>query len=121
MAETAKTPATKVSIPNGGDRDRVVMASRKPDGTPDQTADFEYIGDKATTLEATKVQLAEQATSAVDTEKRAPVVDEGNDMDPDVAALKAEHEKVAAAAEKQAEAEVDARFTDEKPAKPDSK
>lgn len=105
-----KTTTTKTSAP--ADHDRVVMASRRADGTPAQTAGFEYIGDKETAVEAAKVQLAEQAVSAVDVAKRGVTdtdgADQGNEPDPDVKALKKAHDAAAAAAEKRAESEVNA-------------
>lgn len=115
MAPTQKDASIK------GDHDRVVMASRKADGSPDQTENFEYIGDKDIAIEAATTQLAEQAVSAVDQERRGVSTEEpglqgedrGNEgssePDPVVGELKAEHEKVAKAAGKRAEAEVKAR------------
>ena len=105
-----KSPAVKAV---GGDHDRVVMASRKPDGSPDQTPGFEYIGDKEAVLEATKEQLRQQAVSAVDTEIRGVSSDDASGTgEPDayVAEIKAAHDKAAEAAEKAAEAEVNAHF-----------
>lgn len=122
MAENTKTPTTKVTVPHGGAQDRVVMASRLPDGTPDQTADFTYIGDKDVTLEATKAQLGQQASSAIDAEKRAELGlgpntgDEQPGPDPVVAELQAAHEAVVETAHAQAEAEVEARFDEQDPA-----
>lgn len=120
---TAKEPASPASAAVGGDHDRVVMASRKADGTPDQTPDFEYIGDKETTLKATKTQLTEQAVSAADVAERGVTSGEAEDdsglpgrgpqSDPSIAAIDDRHQKAAKAAEKAAESEVDARFTDD--------
>lgn len=117
---TAKAPASPATKAVGGDHDRVVMASRKPDGTPDQTPDFTYIGDKETTLAATKEQLKQQAVSAVDVAERGVTSSEADDKsglpatgpqsDPSIGAMADKHDKAAKAAEKAAETEVDARF-----------
>lgn len=118
---TAKVPASPASSAVGGDHDRVVMASRKADGTPDQTTDFEYIGDKETTLKATKTQLTEQAVSAADVAERGVTAGEAADdsglpssgpqSDPSIAALADRHNDAAKAAAKAAESEVNDRFT----------
>lgn len=105
----ASSPAAKaVSEP---DHDRVAMASRRPDGSPAQTADFEYIGDKEVAVEAAKEQLKQQAVSAVDAKERAALAaDEEIPQDPTVEKLTEAHDKAAAAAEKAAESEVNARY-----------
>lgn len=93
-----------------GDHDRVVIASRKPDGTPDQSPDFEFIGPKTFAVEASKEQMRQQAVSAVDTEIRG--VESGGTAaastkeDPTIAKLQQAHDTAASAAEKRAEAEV---------------
>lgn len=108
MAEANKTAteAANTAVPNEGDHDRVVMLSLKSDGTPDQH-NPEFIGDKETALAATKEQFAQQAVSAVDAEKRAELGlggdEDGDTSDAKIDALKAEHDKVAEAAEKRAE------------------
>lgn len=118
MPEDPKTPATG-AIPHGGDHDRVVMASRLADGTPDQTPDFEYIGDKDTAITAAKVQLGQQAASAVDVAAATTLstagqvaTAEASEPDPDIAKLKGLQESAVAKAEKAAEAEVDARYNE---------
>lgn len=95
-----------------GDHDRVVMASRKPDGTPDQTPDFEYIGDKDTSIKATEKQLTEQRVSAADVEARGVTASgEGEFVeDPSIAKVAKAHEAAAKDAAKDAKAEVNARF-----------
>lgn len=118
---SAKVPASPATAAVGGDHDRVVMASRKADGTPDQTPDFEYIGERETTLRATKEQLREQAVSAADVAERgvtagneadtSKLPSTGPQSDPSIAAIADKHRAAADAAEKAAEAEVDARFT----------
>lgn len=111
MADTTKaTPADKPVI-DAGDHDRVQGLSVTKDGAPDQSAGWEFIGDKDAALEATKEQFRQIAVSAVDREKRAELglagsPDEGGTEDKAIDALKAEHEKAEAAAEKKAEAVV---------------
>jgi len=117
MAETKEAP--KESALKTTDHDRVVMASRKADGTPDQTADFTYIGDKDIAIEASKVQLAQQAVSAVDVEHRGVSssiggTDLGNDPDPQVQKIIDAHKAAEKSAHAQAEKEVEARHEDVK-------
>lgn len=89
-----------------GDHDRVVMLSLRADGTPDQH-NPEIIGDKEFAVAAAKEQFAQQAVASVDAEKRAELglagADEGDTSDALIDALKAEHDKVAQAAESRAE------------------
>lgn len=104
--EKASAPKPAVSAPVVP-HDRVVGLSLRNDGTPDQN-NPELIGDKEAALELTKRQFAEFAVSAVDQQKRielglASSSDEDT-SDKAIDALKAEHDKVAEAAEKQAEA-----------------
>lgn len=93
-----------------GDHDRIVMASRKPDGSMDQIAP-EFIGDKETAKAAAREQLAVQAASAVDTAARGVTSGTGADGDsePDaeVKALKEAQDKAVADAEAKADAEVE--------------
>lgn len=112
MAST-KDEAAEVANPvtDGGDHDRVVMLSLKADGSPDQT-NPEIIGDKDAAVAAAKEQFAQQAVAAVDAVRRPELGLAGTDVtgpspDAKIDALKAEHDKVAAAAEKKAEAIVD--------------
>lgn len=105
MADAKKTADAPVSASNAP-HDRVVGLSLRADGTPDQN-NPEIIGDKDAAIEATKKQFAEFAVSAVDQEKRAELglagTDDGDTSDAVIDALKAEHDKAAAAAEKKAE------------------
>lgn len=105
-AEKKVVPVPADAVPH----DRVVGLSLRSDGTPDQN-NPEIIGDKEAAVEATKKQFAEWAVSAVDAEKRAELglggTDEGDTSDAKIDALKAEHDKVAAAAEKKAESLVE--------------
>jgi hypothetical protein len=111
MASTKEETAKPVNpVADGGDHDRVVMLSLKADGTPDQN-NPEIIGDKDFAIEAAKVQFAQQAVAAVDTVRRpelglAGTADDGDTSDAKIDALKAEHDKATAAAEKRAEAVV---------------
>src|SRR5688500_9687322 len=88
-----KPVATEAKPLAVADHDRVVMASRLPDGSPHQTPDFEFIGDKEIVSDAAKRQLSEQAVSAVDVERRGvgapPAEGEGSsELDPGVKDLK---------------------------------
>ncbi|MFF7200516.1 hypothetical protein [Streptomyces sp. NPDC008141] len=102
------------AVAEHGDHDRIVMASRKPDGSMDQIAP-EFIGDKDVALAAAKEQLAVQAASAVDVAARGVSSKEGEDgvgssaPDADVQALKDAQDKAVKAAEAQAEHEVNER------------
>ncbi|MFF4746795.1 hypothetical protein [Streptomyces sp. NPDC001268] len=97
-----------------GDHDRIVMASRKADGSMDQT-DPEFIGDKDVALAAAKEQLAVQAASAVDVAARGVSSKTGDDgagssePDADVQALKDAQDEAVKAAESQAEREIGER------------
>lgn len=108
--EVPATPATKAFA--DAPQDQVVMASRRADGTPDQTPGFAYIGDKEASIEATKAQLATSAVSAVDAARQRDAAADKADSAPDpiVAEDIEAKQKAAAAAEKAAEAEVNARF-----------
>jgi hypothetical protein len=92
-----------------GDHDRIVMASRKPDGSMDQISP-EFIGDKAVAEAAAKRQLAEQAASAVDVAARGvtsnPEGVGGSEPDAEVQALKDTQEEAIKAAESQGVREV---------------
>jgi hypothetical protein len=93
-----------------GDHDRIVMASRKADGSMDQV-DPEFIGDKDTAIEAAKVQLGQQAASAVDVAARGvtstPEGEGSSEPDAEVQALKDAQDKAVATAEEQAAREVE--------------
>jgi hypothetical protein len=97
-----------------GDHDRIVMASRRADGSLDQL-NPEFIGDRETTLAANKEQLAVQAASAVDVAARGvsagPAEDGTGSSEPDaeVQALKDAQDAAVRKAEAQAEREVNER------------
>jgi len=95
-----------------GDHDRIVMASRRADGSMDQV-DPEFIGDKETAIAAAEQQLAQQAASAVDVAARgvSSTPDGAGDSEPDaeVKALKDAQDKAVEAAKKRAASEVEQR------------
>lgn len=95
-----------------GDHDRIVMASRRADGSMDQVAP-EFIGDKTVAIAAAKEQLGQQAASAVDVAARGvastPEGAGSSAPDADVQALKDAQDKAVATAESQAEREVNDR------------
>lgn len=95
-----------------GDHDRIVMASRRADGSMDQV-DPEFIGDKDVAIAAAKEQLAQQAASAVDVAARGvsstPEGEGSSEPDPDIAALKDAQDQAIASAESRAEREVNDR------------
>ena len=111
MPNTSTTNAEKAVV-DTGDHDRVVSLSIDKNGKPDQSANYEFIGDKEAATAATKEQFAQIAVAAVDAEKRAELglagAEEGNTADAKIDALRAEHEKAAKAAESKAEAVVNA-------------
>lgn len=94
-----------------GDQDRVAMASRKPDGTPDQTPGFTY-QDPEAAREATERQLTEQAVSNADQVVRAPAEAGpagagGSEPDPAVQRIVEAHEQAAEAGRKKVDGEID--------------
>jgi hypothetical protein len=113
LAEPAETGVLQAqptaAAAEHGDHDRIVMASRKPDGSMDQIAP-EFIGDKDVATAAAKQQLAQQAASAVDVAARGAIVaPEGtgsSEPDEEVRKLKDAQEEAVKAAESQAEREV---------------
>ncbi|MFF5773849.1 hypothetical protein ACFY8V_32870 [Streptomyces californicus] len=118
MAITPKKEGTESSVlqdkptpaaAEKGDHDRIVMASRRADGSMDQTRP-EFIGDKDVAIAAAKEQLAQQAACAVDVAARGvsatPEGEGSSEPDPDVAALKKAQDKAIETAEAQAEREV---------------
>lgn len=57
--KTEETPQAPVEhAVSYGAEDRVVMASRRADGTPQQTAGFQFIGDKDDAVKGARHQLA---------------------------------------------------------------
>jgi hypothetical protein len=111
MADSTNKVVEKAATSFAGDHDRVVALSVRVDGTLDQT-DPEIIGDKDFALAATKRQFAEMAVSAVDAQRRRELGlagdTERDTSDAAIDKLRKEHEAAASAAEKQAEAVVNA-------------
>ncbi|MEV6803143.1 hypothetical protein [Streptomyces sp. NPDC051132] len=95
-----------------GDHDRIVMASRRADGSLDQI-NPEFIGDKETAQAAAEQQLAEQAASAVDVAARGVTSTrpgEGDsEPDAEVKALKDAQDAAAEKARAKAASEVEQR------------
>ena len=93
-----------------GDHDRIVMASRRADGSMDQVSP-EFIGDKDVVTAAAKEQLAVQAASAVDVAARGvsttPEGEGSSEPDAEVKALKDAQDKAVMTAEDQATREVE--------------
>lgn len=110
-AGIAADPKTQGKVTPDADHDRVVMASRLPDGTPAQTSTFEFIGDKQVAIDAAKRQLTEQAVSAADVAIRGVTSETAEGVgssDPDAAVqeIKDAHEAAKKDAESRAESEV---------------
>ena len=120
-AKTAATTETSTTaqgrVTPDADHDRVVMASRAPDGTPAQF-DPEFIGPKDVVEEAAAVQLTEQKVSAIDQAERGVVDTDGvlasdskaggsREPDPAVAKLVKAHESAEKSAKRQAKSEVE--------------
>lgn len=123
MATKKESATERKDLPTG-DHDRVAMASRLPDGTPHQTPDFEFLGDREGVEAAAKEQLKQQRVSAADSAARG--VEAGGGVleaesgsakegivnpkdapqDPSIEKLQKLHEEAAAAGEAQAESEV---------------
>jgi hypothetical protein len=104
------------AAPTAADHDRIVMASRAPDGTPAQF-DPEFIGPKDVVEEAAATQLTQQKVSAVDQAARGVTETPGvlasdqqqgsSEPDPVVSKLIKAHETAEKDAKKQAKSEVD--------------
>lgn len=75
ISAPATTSSSQGRVTADADHDRVVMASRAPDGEPAQF-DPEFIGPKDVVEEAAVTQLTEQKVSAIDQAERG-VVDTG--------------------------------------------
>lgn len=107
---TAKTSA-QAAAQADADHDRVVMASRAPDGTPAQF-DPEFIGPKDVVEEAASAQLTQQKVSAVDQAERGVLASEtpeaSSEPDPTVGKLVKAHESAEKDAKRQAKNEVEA-------------
>lgn len=124
-ADSGKQDTTKAAgntaVPDAahGDHDRVAMLSLNPDGTPDQTAGVEIIGDKSFAQAATREQFQQQAVSAADQVRAQSLpmmgVVEDAPQDPSIQAVQDEHAKIADAAIKAADDTVGALFAEDAP------
>jgi hypothetical protein len=95
--------------------DKVQVPSRRKDGTPDQTENYELVGDKETTTAAIAEQLAQQAVSEADQKRAAEaaaVTAEAESLSPEEEARKSEYDALVEQARSEAEAEVEARWVD---------
>jgi hypothetical protein len=112
-----KAAAGNTAVPNQGDHDRVQMLSLRADGTPDQH-NPEIIGDPDDAKRLAREQFKQQAVSAADRQAFAssvPMMTVGDDQrpaseapqDPAIEEAQKEHQRVAEAAEKAADAMVD--------------
>lgn len=99
--DSKPAPSTGTSSNVNGVEDRVVMASRHPDGTPAQSAGFEFIGDPEAALAGAVHQLR-----SVEYAKLQTTVDDAPTAE--------DNEKAAARGEKRAVAEVNERHPDAK-------
>lgn len=95
--ETAARSSARPSGPSvSGVEDRVVMASRHPDGTPAQSAGFEFVGDRDAVLAGAEHQLQSVEFAKLQTTvEDAPTVED--------------NERAAEEGAKRARAEVDER------------
>lgn len=117
MAKNENSPAVETGVAQEApadvakathDHDRIVIASRGPDGRIRQF-EPEFIGPKEAAEEAAKAQLREQRVSAVDVAIRgtaATVPAAEAEPDPVNEELRKAHEEAAKAGEAQATAEV---------------
>ena len=114
------TSEGNTAVPHQGDHDRVQMLSLRADGTPDQH-NPEIIGDPEWAKAAAREQFAQQAVSAADVRATSmPMMVVGDELkpaseapqDPEIEAAQKEHQKVAEAAHKAADAMVDALHAD---------
>lgn len=112
-----KAAAGNTAVPNQGDHDRVQMLSLRADGTPDQH-NPEIIGDPEHAKSLAREQFKQQAVSAADRQAFAssvPMMTVGDEQkpasdapqDPAIEEAQKEHQRVAEAAEKAADAMVD--------------
>lgn len=78
--------STGPQIAEQPDHDRVTMASLAKDGTADQTADFEFIGDEDAVKAGLEHQLGSFAVAQKDAEYHEAKQDADADEDPDAVA-----------------------------------
>lgn len=92
--------------------DRVQMPSFRKDGTPDQTDNFEIVGDPDAAKEAIATSLAQNKTAAAgEARAQAEAADEGPQLSPEEQARKDEVDAAVEEARSEAESMVSARQT----------
>lgn len=92
--------------------DRVQVPSFRKDGTPDQTENFEIIGDKDIAKEAIATSLAQNKTAAAGEARAQAAAEEEAELSPEEQARKDEVDGHVADAESEAESLVEARWVD---------
>jgi hypothetical protein len=109
------TSEGNTAVPHQGDHDRVQMLTLNADGTP-RDHNPEIIGDPEVAKAMAREQFAQQAVSAVDVRGTSvPMMVVGDELrpaseapqDPAIESAQKEHERVAEAARKAADAMVD--------------
>lgn len=93
--------------------DKVQMPSLRKDGTPDQTENYEIVGDKEGTTAALAARNAQRLISEADQKRAAEQASagaEGESLSPEEQALKDEYDALAEQGKADAEAEVEARW-----------
>lgn len=93
------------------EKDRVQVPSRRKDGTPDQTDDYEIIGDPETAKAAIAEQLGQMKVSEADQARAAAQAAEeaAGQLTEEEQARKDEHDALMAEGEAEADAEVSSR------------
>lgn len=103
-------------------KDRVVMVTRNPDGSPKQgTADFEIIGDKDFAVRAAAEQLGQLAVSNEDYERARAAAAEaagvaGPSLSPEEEERIGRHRQLMTDAAQQAASEVEGKHSGDQPA-----
>lgn len=123
-ATTGTTTTASSSVSTSVGVDRVAMPSLRKDGTPDQTEDFEIVGDKDAVRTALVEREKQRLVSIADQELRGIEAASGvlasdaepgegpggTKQDPSIVKLEKAHEKAEKEAEASAEAEIKAHF-----------
>lgn len=95
--------------------DKVQMPSLRKDGTPDQTENYEIVGDKEGVVAALAERNAQRLISEADQKRaaeQAAATVEGASLSAEEQALKDEYDALAEQGKADAEAEVEARWVD---------
>lgn len=93
--------------------DRVQVPSFRKDGTPDQTDNFEIIGDKDVAKEAIATSLAQNKTAAAGEVRAQAAAAEGEaELSPEEQARQDEVDAAVADAESEADSLVESRWVD---------